>query len=37
VGLTEENLVSGNLQRIAYVKEQIGSGKLGTDLRWTAS
>jgi len=36
IGLTEDYLVSGNLQRIAYVKDQIGAGKLTTSLRWTA-
>ena len=35
LGLTEDLLHSGKLQRIEHLKGLIGSGKLGNDYRWT--
>lgn len=34
--LTEEILTSWRLQRIAWIKQLIAEGRLGTDLRWSA-
>jgi nucleoside-diphosphate-sugar epimerase len=36
-GLTLEGLNSWRLQRIAWVKQLIAEGRIGTDLRWTAA